>query len=307
MNLNTKNYIAVDIAKDSLQVQASNYACALNYDNHGLEELIKRTNEGTIIVFEATGGYERTLMQTLRDHRIAYAQVGPDRVRAFAKSEGVKAKTDPIDAKMLLRFAEQKQLDPSNPPDPQSVKLVALLDRRSHLSAMHAQEKNRRQNSNRQIHESIDQSIDFIQWQIEQIDQQIRALIGEHPCMQAKSKILLSITGIGEVTAWSIIAYLEGIVSMKRNQMIALAGLAPFNKDSGKSQKKRTIQGGRAKIRRVLYMAAATAAIHNPHIKKYVEGLRARGKPYKCAIVAAMRKLLIHAQSRLKNSENALA
>ena len=307
MTLNTKNYIAVDIAKDSLQVQAPNYACALKYDMHTLQEWIARIPADTIIVFEATGGYERTLMQTLIDHRIAYALVGPDRVRAFAKSEGVKAKTDPIDAKMLLRFAEQKQLNASNPPDPQRVKLVALLDRRSHLSAMHAQEKNRLQNSNEQIHESIDQSIDFIEWQIEQSDQQIRALVSEHAVMQAQSKILLSITGIGEVTAWSIIAYLEGIVSMKRNQMIALAGLAPFNKDSGKSQKKRTIQGGRAKIRRVLYMAAATAAIDNPHIKKYVEGLRARGKPYKCAIVAAMRKLLILAQSLLKNSENALA
>ena len=307
MTLNTKNYIAVDIAKDSLQVQAPNYACALKYDTHTLQEWIARIPADTIIVFEATGGYERTLMQTLIDHHIAYALVGPDRVRAFAKSEGVKAKTDRIDAKMLLRFAEQKQLDPSNPPDRQRARLVALLDRRSHLSSMHAQEKNRRQNSTAQIHEWIDQSIDFIEWQIDQIDQQIRELIDEHEVMQTQSTILLSITGIGEVTAWSIIAYLDGIVSMKRNQMISLAGLAPFNKDSGKSQKKRTIQGGRAKVRRVLYMAAVTAAIHNPHIKQYVEGLRARGKPYKCAIVAAMRKLLIHAQSLLKNPENALA
>ena len=302
MTLNTKNYIAVDIAKDSLQVQAPNYACALKYDMHTLQEWIARIPADTIIVFEATGGYERTLMQTLIDHRIAYALVGPDRVRAFAKSEGVKAKTDRIDAKMLLRFAEQKQLDQSNPPDRQRARLVALLDRRSHLSSMHAQEKNRRQNSTAQIHEWIDQSIDFIEWQIEQIDQQIRELIDEHEVMQTQSTILLSITGIGEVTAWSIIAYFDGIASMKRNQMISLAGLAPFNKDSGKSQKKRTIQGGRAKVRRVLYMAAVTAAIHNPHIKEYVEGLRSRGKPYKCAIVAAMRKLLIHAQSLLNGS-----
>ena len=302
MTLNTKNYIAVDIAKNSLQVQAPNYACALKYYTHTLQEWIARIPADTIIVFEATGGYERTLMQTLIDHRIAYALVGPDRVRAFAKSEGVKAKTDRIDAKMLLRFAEQKQLDQSNPPDRQRARLVALLDRRSHLSSMHAQEKNRRQNSTAQIHEWIDQSIDFIEWQIEQIDQQIRELIDEHEVMQTQSTILLSITGIGEVTAWSIIAYFDGIASMKRNQMISLAGLAPFNKDSGKSQKKRTIQGGRAKVRRVLYMAAVTAAIHNPHIKEYVEGLRSRGKPYKCAIVAAMRKLLIHAQSLLNGS-----
>ena len=307
MTLNNKNYIAVDVAKDSLQVQASNDACALNYDNDGLEELITRTPEETIIVFEATGGYERRLMQTLIEHQIPYALVSPSRVRAFAKSEGIKAKTDPLDAKMILRFAQEKQLKPSEPPKPECAKLVALLDRRSHLSSIHAQEKNRLQNSNPLIHEDINRSIDFIEMQLEHVDHRIRALISENESMETQSKILLSITGIGEITAWSIIAYLEGIASMKRNQLIALAGLAPFNKDSGKSQKKRTIQGGRAKVRRALYMAAKTAAIHNPHIKKYVEGLRARGKPYKCAIVAAMRKLLIHAQSRLKNPENVLA
>ena len=113
MTLNTKNYIAIDIAKDSLQVQAPNYACALNYDKDALEEWIRGVHKDTIIVFEATGGYERTLMQTLIERRIAYAWVSPYRVRAFAKSEGIKAKTDPIDAKMLLHFAEQKQLDPS--------------------------------------------------------------------------------------------------------------------------------------------------------------------------------------------------
>lgn len=303
----TKNYVAIDIAKDSLQVQAHNYACALNYRKDAIEELIDRIPKDTIIVFEATGGYERKLMRILIERCIAYALVSPDRVRAFAKSEGIRAKTDPIDAKMLLRFAEQKQLSASNPPSPQRAKLVALLDRRSHLSSMHAQEKNRRQNSDPQIHESIDHCIDFIEEQIEQIEQQIAVLISEHTVMQTYSTILLSIKGIGKVTAWSIIAYLESITSIKRNQLVALAGLAPFNKDSGKTCKKRSIQAGRAKVRRALYMAAKTAAIHNPHIKKYVDGLRDRGKPYKCAIVAAMRKLLLHAQSLLKNYENTLA
>jgi len=306
MTLKTKNYIAIDIAKDSLQVQAPNFACALNYDKDAINELIVRTPKATIIVFEATGGYERMLMQALIDRRIPYALVSPSRVRAFAKSEGIKAKTDPIDAKIILRFAEQKQINPSNPPEPERAKIVALLDRRSHLSSMHTQEKNRRQNSDPQIHKDIDQCIDFIEGQIEQIDRRIRTLINEHTVMQTQSRLLQSTTGVGEMTAWSIIAYLGTISTMKRNQLIALAGLAPFNKDSGKTSKKRSIQGGRAKVRRVLYMAAKTAAIHNPHIKKYVEGLRARGKPYKCAIVAAMRKMLIHAQSILKNHEKEL-
>ena len=279
----------------------------MKYSRDALQEWIAHTPKEAIIVFEATGGYERTLKRTLIDHHIPYALVSPDRVRAFAKSEGIKAKTDPIDAKMLLCFAEQKQLNPSTPPECERARLIALLDRRSHLSSMHAQEKNRRQNSDPMIHKWIDQSLGFIEGQIDQIDQQIRLLISEHALMQTQSMILQSVTGIGEITAWSIIAYLEAITTITRNRLIALAGLAPFNKDSGKTHKRRSIQGGRAKVRRVLYMAAKTAAIHNPHIKKYVDGLRARGKPYKCAIVAAMRKLLLHAQSLLKNHEYALA
>ena len=116
-----------------------------------------------------------------------------------------------------------------------------------------------------------------------------------------------SVVGIGKTTAWSILAYLSEITELKRNQLIALAGIAPFNKDSGKFQGKRRIEGGRAKVRKCLYMAAQSAAVHNEHIKKYVDGLRARGKPYKCAIVAAMRKILIHLQILLKKQQITLA
>ena len=112
---------------------------------------------------------------------------------------------------------------------------------------------------------------------------------------------------MGKITAWSILAYLGEITTLRRNELVALAGIAPFNKDSDKYRGKRRIEGGRAKVRKCLYMAAQSAAVHNEHIKKYVDALRSRGKPYKCAIVAAMRKLLIHLQSLVKNPQISLA
>lgn len=147
----------------------------------------------------------------------------------------------------------------------------------------------------------------FIEKEIEAIDGRIRKIIESESSMQEASRTMQSVVGIGEVTAWAILAHLREITLVGRNQLVALAGIAPYDRDSGKSKGKRRIEGGRAKLRRCLYMAAQCAAVHNPHIKAYVDGLRARGKPYKCAIVAAMRKMLIHLRSLLKNPEKCLA
>ena len=128
----------------------------------------------------------------------------------------------------------------------------------------------------------------------------IRDTISSHALMSAQIECLQKIKGVGEVTAWVVIAFLGEIDKLTRNQVVALAGLAPFNRDSGMFKGQRKIIGGRAKVRTTLYMATHTAARYNPVIKEYVEGLRSRGKPYKCAIVAGMRKMLIHMQSELK-------
>jgi transposase len=143
--------------------------------------------------------------------------------------------------------------------------------------------------------------------ELARIETQIRELIQTDHDLKETSSTLQSVQGIGEVTAWSMLAYLCELGHLKRNQIVALAGLAPFNKDSGARKGKRSIEGGRAKIRKCLYMAAQTAARHNPVIKDYVEGLTARGKPYKCAMVAAMRKLLIHLHVLIKHQQSALA
>lgn len=152
------------------------------------------------------------------------------------------------------------------------IKLAALLDRRSHLSSMLAQEKNRLENSSAQIH--------FIESEIKATDQRVRAVVHSNQTLCQKEQIMLELTGVGEITAWTILAYQDEITCTDRSKIAALVGVVPFNRDSGKTTKKRRIQAGRAKVRRALYMAAKTAAVHNPHIKQYVDRLRfEKGKP----------------------------
>src|SRR5690606_20871976 len=149
--------------------------------------------------------------------------------------------------------------------------------------------------------------IRILEKEIAVIERQIGQIIQEDPVMRAHDEKMQSVVGVARITSWTILTFLPEITHVTRNELVALAGIAPFNKDSGKFKGKRRIKGGRAKVRKTLYMATQSAAVHNPHIKTYVDRLRERGKPYKCAIVAAMRKLLIHLQSLLKNPENTLA
>ncbi len=181
------------------------------------------------------------------------------------------------------------------------------MDRRSQLSGHLAREKNRLHKSSAVIRESIKRMIALIEKEIEGIEEEISTLIAEDETFKNNSERLQSVKGVGEITALTLLAYLGEMTQVNRNQLVALAGLAPFNRDSGKRKAKRAIQGGRAKVRKCLYMAAQSAATHNPVIRDYVTALSERGKPDKCAIVAAMRKLLIHLQSILKYPEKNLA
>jgi transposase len=301
--------IAIDISKTSLQVCTENEAFGLEYNAAGLRRLLKfiKALARPFVICEATGGYERSLLETLHKHSVAVCLANPERVRAFAKSEGVRAKTDPIDARMILRYAQEKQLRATKAPSPEAAALCALLDRREQLTGELGREKNRLQNSSKLIHCSIRRGIAFLQREIDQIALQIRTVVRQNEQLQQQCALLQSVCGVGEVTAWSLLGYLGELLVLNRNQAVALVGIAPFNADSGKTSSKRRIIAGRAKIRRALYMAAQTAAMHNAVIKPYVEGLLKRGKPYKCAIVAAMRKLLLHLQSLLKQHQLTLA
>ena len=303
------DYLAIDVSKADLEIRTRQHHCNLSNNRTGFKQLVKLTSKQKhpLVVCESSGGYERNLMDYLHRSHIAVARVNPGRVRNYVRSEGIKAKTDPIDALMLLGFAEEKQLHPIAPPEPVREELAALLDRRSHLTEQAAREKNRIQNSSKFIKQSIQRMIKTVDKEIQRIEKRIRQLIQSDGQLTDEIQILQSVIGVGEVTAWTLLAYLSELGQLKRNQIVALAGIAPFNKDTGVFKGKRRIEGGRAKVRKCLYMAAKTAAQHNPVIKPYVEGLRARGKPYNCAMVAAMRKLLIHLHILIKNHQLALA
>jgi transposase len=298
------DYVAIDVSKATLQVQDDRCAFALSNDSKGHRKLLDhlKTRANPLAVFEATGGYERDLLRSLHQAGMPLAMVNPARVRHFARSEGVRAKTDPIDGKMILAFARSKALQPMEAPSEGLLKLAALLDRRGHLVEQLAREKNRLQNSEAFIHRSIKKMIRILEKEIAAMESTIDKLVGSDPGLQSRAGIIESVKGVGKITAWTLLAYLSEIEGLNRNRLVALAGLAPFNRDSGKFSGRRSIIGGRAKVRKCLYMAAHTAATCNPVIAAYVQRLRERGKPYKCAIVAAMRKLLTHIQSLLKNA-----
>jgi transposase len=318
MTSNTQ-YIAIDIAKQTLQVQSDLQSLSLLYNQEGLKQLrafIKR-HQHPMVIAEATGGCERPLMSMLYKYKITVALLNPRLARAFAVSEGIKAKTDPIDAKMLLSFAKEKSPRPTEyigaqreelgalmDRRAQREELGALMDRRAQLTEHIAKEKNRLDKNQKIICGSINKMIRILDKELALIEARITKLIDSNEQMQAQSKLMQQVCGVGPNTAWSILAYLSEITALNRNQLVALAGLAPYNRDSGKFKGKRTRQGGRAKVRKTLYMAAQTAAIHNPTIKTYVDRLRnEKGKPYKCAMTAAMRKILVHLQSLLKNQQ----
>lgn len=309
MNKNHENnqpidYVAIDISKGTLQIQDDKGSFPVANESSGLEKLLSRlkSHSNPLVVFEATGGYERPLLEALRKEGMPMAMVNPARVRDFARSESIRAKTDPIDARMILAFAKSKQLKPMAAPSASCIKLAALLDRRDHLTEQMAREKNRLQNSEAFIHRSIKRMIRVLEKELLAIEKEIQTHIDSDSGLKARTEIIETVKGVGPVTAWTLLAYLGEIEELSRNGVVAMAGVAPFNRDSGKFSGKRCIQGGRAKVRKCLYMAAHTAARCNPVIAPYVKGLRDRGKPYKCAIVAAMRKLLIHIQSLLKKA-----
>ena len=303
------HHIAIDISKSDLEVRTQNHRYRLSNSPTGFKALVKIAGkqDQPLVVCEASGGYERSMMDYLYQKQIAVVRVNPRLIRSYARSEGLKAKTDPIDALMILGFAQEKGLQPGPVPNRKRQELAALMDRRSHLTEQLAREKNRIQNSSKFIKRSIERMMKMIQKELERMDDQIQALVQKDHQLSEEARLLQSVSGVGSVTAWTLLAYFSELGKLKRNEIVALAGIAPYNRDTGRFKGKRKIEGGRAKVRKCLYMAAQTATTHNPVIKPYVEGLRARGKPYKCAMVAAMRKLLIHLHILMKNHQLSLA
>ena len=258
-----------------------------------LTERLKPLGKQALIVLEATGGMERKLSAALIDAGLAVAIVNPRQVRDFARGHGLMAKTDRIDARVLALFGEKVGPRPSARTTEQEAELQALVVRRRQLVEMRAVEATRLQQvAAKTTQRSIGKLIKVLDTQIRDVEQHIARLLQSNDQWKQTVEIVTSAPGIGAVTAATIVAELSELGHLNRQGIAALAGVAPYNDDSGDHRGKRVIKGGRAPIRSCLYMATLSAIRFNPKISAFYKRLCQRGKPAKVAIVACMRKLL---------------
>lgn len=287
--------IGCDIAKAHLDVFDSGLQRALSIDN--APAAIAAWLDGfdgraVLIVFEATGRYDRQLRLALEARGEPYCRVNPARVRDFAKAIGLLAKTDAIDARLLARMGQSLSLSTQQPDDPARHALARLHTRRDQLVAMRQQERTRLHEADGTEHESIVAHLIWLDGEIAGIERACRQALQENERMKAQATRLRSIPGIGPVAALTLITHLPELGNRSPKALAALAGLAPFNVDSGASRGKRHIRGGRKRVRDALYMAALTASRMPTAFKPYADRMAKQGKPFKVVIIALARKLL---------------
>ena len=311
MNQNlTTVYTGLDIAKASLQLNLQSKSYDLSNTAAGHRQLVKRlaTIPNVHVVCEATGGYERAVVATLHAARIPVSVINPARVRQFARASGELAKTDPIDAAMLTAFGQAFAPKPTPPRTAVEIKMAALVARRAQLLELHVAECQR-------ADICVDPALRklFTTWlsqmkkQIAKVEALIEALLAEQSGLTTQVQRLDEITGVGRITAVTVLATIPELGQLNRRQAAALAGLCPYNRDSGQWAGKRCISGGRSEVRRALYMAALSASRSNHLLKPFYERLIAAGKPAKVALTAVMRKLIILMNYLLKNPNFSLA
>lgn len=303
-------HVGLDVAKSSLQLDLAGHSHALSNDAKGYARLFKllRDHPAVQIVCEATGGYEQPVVRALHATHVPVSIVEAGRVRHFARAKGQRAKTDPIDAALLSAYGRALQPAPTPPPTAEHTRLAELSTRRLQLVQTLLAESNRSYHyldkfcvrQARQLRRLLEQ-------QIEQCDAAIAQLINEDPILHQKAERLDAIPGVGPVTAATVLAELPELGRISDEAAAALAGVAPYNRDSGASQGVRHIAGGRTVVRCALYMAALSAVRSDPILKAFYQRLRAAGKKPKVALVACMRKLVVLMNRLLKNPHFQLA
>lgn len=303
------SFIGFDVSKHKLDFAKGSQSKPETIDNNSttIKKLIASLTDSqrrtTLVVVEATGGYERLLVESLHDASIAVAVVNPRRVREFAKGIGIDAKTDPIDAKVIARYGEVVALKPAQPKTKAQKELAALVARRRQLLKMINMEKNRLGLAIPVAAKFIKEMLKSLKNQLKTLDQQIAKAVENEKTASRKVEIMRSVKGMGPVAISTFVAELPELGELTRGQIAKLVGVAPINDDSGKQQGKRKTFPGRSSVRRVLYMAALVATRHNQRIKPFYQRLLASGKPKKLALVAAMRKLLTIINSLIKRDQ----
>jgi Transposase and inactivated derivatives len=297
-------YIGVDVAKLHLEVAWAAASRRFPNDRNGHTALVVWIKQSAVpvqLICEASGGYEQALLERLEQNEVKATLVQATRVRQYARAAGILAKTDKIDAKVLAAFGAALQPEPTQFPSAEQKRLRQYEAQRRHLSRVLSTEQNRLAQVSCAELRSLSRSlISKIKKQIATLDAGIAQLIAQDQALCLKAQKLMAITGVGARTAALLLAQMPELGQLNRGQAAALAGLAPFNHDSGSIRGKRAIFGGRRALRSGLYMAALSAARHNPILSSFYQRLRAKGKPHKLALTAVMRKLLLALNFTLK-------
>ena len=301
--------VGVDVSKDFLDVYLYPVKKSLKIGNstQGLLTLLETLSyyDVKMVVCESSGGYECFLINTLREANYKIWQVDPKMIKGFIVSEGIKAKTDAIDAKMIALFAWEKNRNyEAEIPTTESLKLKELVIRKAELKHMITMEKLRLSNPMKNYTKaSMKRLIAFMEKEIQKLEKQIDEMIDNNDHWKTKKQIMESVPGVGKATSSSLIAELPELGKIESKQITALIGLAPYVKQSGKYRGVAKIRDGRPAPRKAIYMAALTASRKNPVFKKFYDKLRENGKKPKVAIVAVMRKMIVTINAMVKRGE----
>lgn len=309
MSPSSITWVGIDVSKETLDAAwtSADRTQRLSTTNaqDGFQTLVRQWPEPAAVrvVVEATGGYERALVAALVEAGVRTAVVNPRHVRDFAKALGVLAKTDRIDAAVLARFGQQVEPRLLEEDPAQRAELMQLVTRRRQLVDLRTMESNRRElTTARAAAKSIRHVLSLLDKEIVRLEAEIARLLDSDDDWRAKIKLLSTTPGVARVTSATLVAEVPELGRLNRQAIAALVGVAPFNDDSGRHRGERRVIGGRASVRRVLYMAALSARRCNPAIRAFAQRLAAQGKRPKVIIIACMRKLLVILNAMLKQN-----
>jgi transposase len=307
MDATSHAFVGIDVAKHSLDVcvLGEDRCFTLTNDAAGLRQLVEKLPAAgsCLVVIEATGGYQQRAVAALVAAGHTVAVVNPRQVRDFARGLGILAKTDRLDARVIARFGQHAHPRPVEIGSEKQAELRELVTRRRQLIELRTAEQNRLETTTTKIvRKNVRHLVEQLDKQIRQLEEAIGELVESEPELSSKAVLLETVPGVGPVTITSLLVDLPELGRLSRQQVAALVGVAPFNRDSGKFHGRRAIWGGRAAVRSVLYMAALTARRFNPFIREFAQRLEAAGKPFKVVLTACMRKLLVILNAMVKKN-----
>lgn len=290
-------YIGIDVSKEQLDVARQGVKKVKQYGNNaqGIAQMIAGFQGSEIdrIVVEATAGFEREAVKTMLKQALPVALINPTRVRRYAQAQGQHAKTDALDAHVLADFGKAMRPDVWQMKGDLEEQIGLRVTRRRQLIGIRTEEKNRLTTAHPDNIPGIQRHLAWLKTEIASVEEELEHLAQSDPALQEKIACLRSVPGVGPVTALTLIAEMPELGLANRKQIAALAGVAPYNRDSGNRTGRRHTFGGRSSVRSVLYLAALSATRHNPKIKEFYQRLLANGKEKKVALTACMRKLLV--------------